>query len=345
MAVMTLVFMPERMIDEVDPATGRRLLDAVVERRVLATDGKSGAVLERVRLADGRVLVVKHIDVRRDWIMRATGDTGRVARLWSDGVLAGLPAVIDHTIVAVEPEGDGWVVTMDDVSGALFADDRRLSRAESRRLLAAATELHRAFRGRPAPEGLTPLAELYRFLSPQAARHGAIAPELAPLAQRGWVRFGELVPVDVAAGVARVHRGPETFAEALCRHVCTLVHGDLKRANLGFTGDRVVVLDWGSLTTWAPAEVDFAWYVAVNGAAVDATHDELVADASASAGADLDEDALRLALLGALAQLGWEKALGAADADDGGVRARERDGLAWWCARAREGLEVWTAAG
>jgi hypothetical protein len=56
-----------------------------------------------------------------------------------------------------------------------------------------------------------------------------------------------------------------------------------------------------------------------------------------------DRDALPLALLGALLQLGWEKALGATS-DDPATRERERAGLAWWCARAREALEEWSPA-
>ncbi len=337
---MTLPYVPQRVVDGASREPQRRLLDTAIERSPLAADGKSGAVLERVRLADGRILVVKHVNARRDWIMRAAGDFGRVAGLWSAGVFARLPAMIDHAVVGVEPEGDGWAVVMRDVSDALFADDRRLSRADGRRLLAATAELHAAFRGERVPRALTRLAALYRFLSPRAVQRYAAEAEVPRLALRGWARFAELVPADVAAAVAEIHERPEALAERLCRRGCTLVHGDLKRANLGFLEERVVVLDWGSLTAWAPAAVDFAWFVAVNGAAIDASQDELLADARSAAGADHDEEALRLALLGALAQLGWEKALGATEAADEGVRRRERDGLDWWSARAREGLEV-----
>ncbi|HLZ36924.1 MAG TPA: hypothetical protein VKP64_04030 [Mycobacteriales bacterium] len=319
-----------------------RLLETVVARHPLAMTGKSGARLERVLLADGQTLVVKHVDPRLDWITRATGDTGRVGRLWSCGALARAPAVIDHAMVAVEADGpDRWLVVMRDVSASLFPDGHRLSRAEGRRIAAAAAELHAAFRGRPVPEGVAPLGELYRFLSPRVCARFASDADVPRLAVRGWELFASLVPADVVAAVARVHERPEALAELLSRHVCTLVHGDLKLANLGFLGERVVVLDWGSLTSWAPAAVDFAWFLAVNGACIDATHDELVDDVCRATGGDHDDEALRLALLGGLAQLGWEKALGATDAPDETVRRREREGLVWWSARAREGIEVW----
>lgn len=318
------------------------LLATATERSPLVAAGKSGAPLERVRLADGQVLVVKHVNPGIDWIMRATGDRGRIGVLWSSGTLSRLPAVIDHAVLSVIPlPPTAWVVVMRDLSGKLFDDGRRLSRADSRRILAAVAELHAAFRAPHGLEELAPLAELYRFLSPAAAGHLAAQAHVPRLAVRGWKRFFKLVPSDVAAAVARVHERPESLAHLLSRHPCTLVHGDLKMANLGFVGDRIAVLDWGSLTTWAPAAVDYAWFLAVNGASIDARPDEVLEDVRRAQGDAHDEEAMRLALLGALAQLGWEKALGATGVADEGVRRRERDGLDWWTARAREGLEVW----
>jgi hypothetical protein len=56
------------------------LLANVVERAPLAaTDGRSGSVLERVVLAGGETLVVKHVLDGGDWIMRASHDHGRAA--------------------------------------------------------------------------------------------------------------------------------------------------------------------------------------------------------------------------------------------------------------------------
>jgi aminoglycoside phosphotransferase (APT) family kinase protein len=124
--------------------------------------------------------------------------------------------------------------------------------------------------------------------------------------------------------------------------LATLLHGDLKVANVGFDGRRTVMLDWGTLTGTGPPAVEHAWYWAVNGAAVDASLDDLLADAAALLGSE-DRRALPLALLGALLQLGWEKALGATS-DDPAVRARERARLAWWWERAKEALEAWSPA-
>jgi hypothetical protein len=99
-------------------------------------------------------------------------------------------------------------------------------------------------------------------------------------------------------------------------------------------GDRTVIVDWGTPTTWAPPAVDFAWFVAINAAATGCTERELLDEIRLVQGADHDPVAQSLALVGALAQLGWEKALGATS-DDPLVARRERAGLAWWSAAVR----------
>ncbi len=135
---------------------------------------------------------------------------------------------------------------------------------------------------------------------------------------------------------------PEPFAAALSAFPSTLLHGDLKLGNLGFLGDRVVMLDWGTQTGWAPPAVEAAWYLAINWSRIDATREQVLDDFRAAEGERHDEDALRLALLGGLVQLGWDKALAASGHLDPAIRAREAADLAWWCDRARDALAVWS---
>lgn len=323
------------------------VLDAAVERGPLAADGKSGSELERVVLADGSQLVVKHVRPGRDWIGRGTHDGGRIATLWHAGLFALAPPTVEHAVIAVEPEDDGWLVIMRDVAAGLFPPGTRLSRATSRRLLEAAAAMHVAFT-RPARTlgGLCSLADLYGLFSPAVAAElrtsgGSTIPDLIV---EGWNRFPEVVPPDVVAAVTAVHADPAAFAAALFEYPTTVVHGDLKLANLGLLDGQVVVLDWGDLTAIAPGAVDLAWYVAINASAVDAAPDELLDDIRSAAAAEHDEAALQLALLGALAQLGWDKALSATDAADPERRERERAGLVWWAARTRDALDLWAPA-
>src|SRR5215211_4093951 len=105
------------------------LMDEVVlDRTPLDSAGVTGARLERVTLVDGRVFVVKTIDQRTDWLMRATGDDGRIFRLWTAGVLLGLPAAIDCAVETVEESPEGWRVVMRDVAGALVPPGQLLTR-------------------------------------------------------------------------------------------------------------------------------------------------------------------------------------------------------------------------
>jgi hypothetical protein len=318
------------------------LAGAVRREPLAAADGLSGSPLERVVLAGGGVVVVKHVRAGGDWIMRATHDGGRVAELWAAGILQRVPAAVDHAILAVESDGDGWAVVMRDVSAALLPGDARLSRAASRRVLEAAAALHSAFGDGPPP-ALCPLADRYGFLSPATARREAGGADQVPkLIARGWGRLPEVVPADVAEAVLAIAERPAPFAAALERFPATLVHGDLKLGNLGFLGERVVLLDWGTQTGWAPPTVEVAWYLAVNASRIDATREQVLDDFRAAEGERHDEDALRLALLGGLVQLGWDKALHASGHPDPAIRAREAADLAWWTARARDALERWS---
>ena len=318
------------------------LVDVVRREPLAAADGRSGSLLERVVLAGGEALVVKHVRDGGDWIMRASHDHGRAAELWSSGVLARVPEVIDHAVLGAE-----------QVAGRLGGDHARrvgrpgsrharISRGDSRRVLEAAAALHAAFAGGP-PLELCPLADRYAFLSPATARREAGgADEVPALIGRGWERFAEVVPADVAEPVLAVLERPEALAAALSGFGSTLVQGDLKLGNLGFTADRVVMLDWGTQTGWAPPAVEVAWYLAINWSRIDATREQVLEDFRAAEGERHDADALRLALLGGLVQLGWDKALHASGHPDPAIRAREAADLAWWTERARDALAVWS---
>jgi hypothetical protein len=355
---------------------------------LVVTDGRSGSALERVTLADGRVVVVKRVAPAWDWIMRGTGDPGRIAVLWSSGLLARVPAVLDHGVLAVEADGDAWLVIMRDLSADFVPEDARLSRAQSRQILDAAAALHAVFWGAPHEPRLCTLTDRYTLLAPpNAERERARGNQFAVTILRGWERLAELLPADVGEAVLALAERPEPLAAALARHPATLIHGDLKLGNIGLppptskgggpepragwteerppakrpptvtaqsdegsqrTGrrratdrlNRIVLVDWGTQTGWAPPAVEWAWYLAVNGSRIDASHEQVLDDARAAAGEHHDQAALDLGLLGGLLQLGWDKAIHATEHPDPAIRAREAADLAWWVARSRAGLEL-----
>jgi hypothetical protein len=308
------------------------VLDQVVRTEPLVSTGKSGSALERGWLADGSTVVIKHADARVDWIMQATRDDGRVAGLWADGVFDRLPARVDHAMLDVRPGPGGAVVAMRDVSAQLFGDDPPPAPRRAT-VLRAVAEAHVALAGAPTSQ-LCALTDYLTFLSPAVCERFAAEHVVPRLALEGWARFREIVDHDVTAIIETVHDRPGLLAAALLERPSTIVHGDLKFANLGTDGDRAILIDWGTLTTFAPPAVDYAWHLAINAAATGCSHDELCEEIRTVWGDSYDAPAMRLALVGALAQLGWEKALGATS-DDTAVAERERSGLDWWSAAVR----------
>lgn len=319
-----------------------RLLERAAQRAPLGNaGGHSGARLERIVMLDGSRYIVKHISPEWDLTMRLTHDSGRAAELWVSGVLDRLPRVIDHAIVAAEPEGDGWVIVMRDVSRALFSDGRVLSRGEAYRILDAASAMHRVFWGEDVA-GLCTLTDYLSVLSPSvAAAFEDSGPELLHAIRRGWELFPEQVPGDVAAAISTIHERPELLAEQLRRCGTTLIHGDIWLDNLGLYQDRVVMLDWG-LATSAPPALEFTMFLTGAWSSIEATREQLIADFCAASGELHDERALHLAFLATFSMFGWNKAFDVVEGDDEDVRAMERGELDWWVQRVREALEAWS---
>ena len=66
----------------------RAALDSATVHGPLGEDGRSGAALQRVSLADGRRVVVKHYDPGADLVMQMIGDDhGREVEIFLSGVL------------------------------------------------------------------------------------------------------------------------------------------------------------------------------------------------------------------------------------------------------------------
>lgn len=298
-----------------EPAAGAQIPPAVLEglgsgarREPLAHGGNSGAALERVVLADGSQLIAKRVGPGADWLGRVTRDRGRTALLWEAGAFARMPASLDHGIEAVLADGDGWWVVMRDLSATFLGDERRLSRAESRRILDAAAAMHAAFAG----------------TSP---------------AKAAWEAFADSVPEDVATEVLCAVRDPAPLAAALERAgPRTLLHGDLRDDNLGLADDRVVLLDWDLATAGTPT-VEFAWYLCHDAWRIDASHDELEADFRAAESSQLNDDEIELGMLSGLVQYGWIFGHSGRVHPDPAEAAWARAELEWWIPRTRTALE------
>jgi aminoglycoside phosphotransferase (APT) family kinase protein len=318
-------------------AAAVRAIGEIDRREPVIHAGQSGTGLERVVLADGRRLVVKRL-TGEDWVSRITHDEGREVGLWEQGVLARLPPEIDPAVLdAGRDRRVGWLL-MRDVSGELLPPDRRLSREESARILAATAALHRRFAGESIA-GLCSMEDRITLTSPATVAGEADGVDYLPkMLAVGWEVFADAVPEDVAAAIFDAMERPQPLAALLRGGVTTLVHNDLRGANLGLVPRRIVVLDWG-LAGSGPPELDFAWYLFVNGWRIDATREQLVDDFKRAEG-DLHEP--RALELSWIAQLCWHGALLAHELVEASDEKRERARaeLAWWVERVRAALEL-----
>ena len=301
--------------------------------------GKSGAGLERVRLADGRALVVKRVEPGTDLTLDMTGGgPAREYLLWRSGVLDRLPPGIDHAVVDAWLEDETTVLVMRDLGDAVLSWQDRLSPARAFWVMHRIAALHRHFLGAP-PAGVAPLDLVLSLFAPHRIRERAAqGNELCALACRGWEIFADTVPADVAGPVLALLDDVGPLAAALSAGPVTMTHGDLATVNMAFEGDRLVLIDW-AMPTAAPGALDVARFLAGCASVVDPGREELLAAYQRAAGSASDERSLRLALLAGLVWLGWNKALDAAEHPDPAVRHREEADLDWWVREARTTLE------
>lgn len=316
------------------------LLARATSRRPMKTaDSKSGATFERV-VIDGERYVVKHLHVDDDWIMRATGDLRcRPLLVWQSGVLDRMPAVIDHGFEAVGwgrgRHGWGAALLLRDVGPWLVPEgDDPVPLDQHLAFLDHMAALHAAFWGWRDTVGLMPLAHRYTTFTrhtTDAERRLGSRDAVPALAAEGWSLLPAAAP-RASAVVLELLARPWPLIDALASAPHTLVHGDWKMGNLGTHPDgRTILLDWAT-TGEGPVGSELCWYLSLNAARLPQSKEDAIAAYRRSLerhGVRTDgwwDRHLALALLGAMVQFGWEKALGGPG-----------DELGWWADRAIEG--------
>ena len=316
------------------------ILDGATDRRPFAADGgRSGAVLERATLADGTPVVIKNIRPD-DWLVASFGGRSHLYEVWRSGTLKRVPPVIDHAMLEIEEQGDGWIAVMRDVSDAVLAEGRVLTRDEDRRVLAALDALHAEYMGEVV--GGVSIEQHYETLTPKkTADLDHLNTPIPALVRRGWDIFADVAPRDIADALHALLDDTAPLARQLEKRPQTLVHGDARLHNMGLTDDQLVLLDWEIVGNGPPA-TDIAWYLIISASRIDATREDVIADYREIAGDRFDERAWDLSCIGAMTWLGWNKAIDIVDNPDEAVRAQERSDLDWWVARLRQAFEAWS---
>jgi hypothetical protein len=238
------------------------------------TGGRTGAVVERIERAGAEPVVSKRLAANtwRDEVLE--GAAGGEARLWLEGVTRSLPHPIECPMIDVARTASGeWWMLMRDVSAGIrprgeFRDD------EERVFLDAIAALHARFEDDPAL-GAMPLATMRgtnRMLAEPilAVAGGADAIATAEPWVRRFIEDFKPISVLLPDFLARIGSEDAAFYLETCRHrgwhaaldagPQTLVHGDLRRANIAFLdAGRVSLIDW-EFAARGPAATDIAWH-------------------------------------------------------------------------------------
>ncbi|MGH8681241.1 MAG: phosphotransferase [Burkholderiales bacterium] len=267
---------PERFEDYLGAALVRAGLPPTLDglTRVPLTGGRTGAAVERIERTGAEPLVSKRLsgNTWREAVME--GAPGGEARLWLEGVTRALPPPIECPMIDVarSASGDWWMLMRDVSSGILpraeFGDD------QERVFLDAIAALHARFQDDPALAAM-PLATMRGTTrmfaeSTLAVAGGADAIAAADPWVRRFVEDFKLLSMMLPGFLDRLGEKDAAFYLEMCRHRSwhaaldagpqTLVHGDLRRANIAFLAvDRVSLIDW-EFAARGPAATDIAWH-------------------------------------------------------------------------------------
>ena len=341
-------------------------LDAIPEEP-FPNDGWSGASLTRLRRGGGDRFILKRDSRAQDWIARATNDGPLLREAWfanrADYLDQFFSKGIRAPYLGAGVDGEDVGILMPDLTGVLFDWDRPISAAQLDHVLAAIAAVH-AFPwadgdglgpiiGDPDfPRGgpWCPIRERITLICraslerPGPARD-AVADRILP----GWDAFDRLASRSARDLIAMLGDDPQPLVDAIAVQPHTLIHGDLKLANVGIAADGAVeAVDW-QMVSVAPIAIEIGWFLVANTACLPVEPNEVIRryrthlakgyldpDDGWLRGNDFEDDGVDAAILVGLLLRGWRKG---ADAEArltlaSGVSAT--DDLAWWCERAIE---------
>ncbi len=304
--------------------------------------------------------IIKRMRGDKDWVMAATNDTNwRSIAVWQQGLLDRLPAEIDHGIIACAVDEDGYAILMHNVSGALLPEDKPLTERNNAFVLEAMAALHTAFWEdsvlNDVKLNLCTPEDFFTHTSPEkASRIAQTNPSFVlDMIIEGRRLIPKFVDADIAELMHDLVHDPEPLCAALIHYPQTLVHTDVRLANLGLMQGkhpRLIMLDWARQTKTVPA-VDLVYYlVSGNSSRFPISFEEsinLYKQQLARRLGDRFDDSwwqpqLEISLLGTFSTMACFMAWGAEHSDDEFYRNQDRLDLQWWAEQARLGIR-WLA--
>jgi len=239
------------------------------------TDGRTGAAVTRLhaRAADGqgRSFVLKAVPAA-SW-RTVLGLDCTEARLWLHGATRNLPAGLRCPTldVARHEDRNEWWILMDDVSSGIVPRGT-FDATKADVLMRSVARMHARYWERDEELSALPLASLDKAADAMAALSAYVArgepaaePWLQRMNQDFWVVRAILPALldslrsEDADFYLQLCSDHPRISRALGKYPRTFVHGDLRRANISFVGDDVVLFDW-ELAARGPAARDVQWY-------------------------------------------------------------------------------------
>jgi hypothetical protein len=301
-------------------------------------DGWSGAALTTLQGDDGDRFVLKRDSLARDWIARATADGPILREAWFAAHGPSLPSPVRAPYLGAGVDSDEFGMLMPDLSDVLFDWDAPISVDALERVLDAMAALHAypwASSGDSAGGSWCPVRERVTLicrasLERPGPTHDAVAERLLP----AWDDFDRYASAEAKELINGLGERPEPLLAALAKLPATLIHGDLKLANVGIARDGTMdLVDW-QMVMVAPVAVELGWFLVSNVACLPWTPTKILERYRERADVVEWDAHVDAAILVGLLLRGWRKG---ADVELGirlasGVTAA--DDLAWWCDRA-----------
>ena len=310
-------------------------------------DGWSGASLTTLSRGSDR-FVMKRDSLARDWIAQATADEPILREAWFAAHGPALPSPIRAPYLGVGIDGDEFGILMPDLTGVLFDWDTPISVEALDQVLAGLAMLHAypwTISGELDEGPWCPLRErLTLICRASLERPGTAHDAVGDLILPGWDAFDRRVPAVVRDLIDSLGRDPLPLLDALGELPSTLIHGDLKLANVGIEPDGMIdLVDW-QMVTVAPVAVELGWFLVSNVASLPLRPDDVLTRYNVETRRQGHDEAglgewqaqVDAAILVGLLLRGWRKG---ADAEAGLTLASgvsTVDDLAWWCERALE---------
>lgn len=215
--------------------------------------------------------VLKIVRWSRDWHAIATEDTlGREVAIWECGVLDRLPPAMGHAVRGAARFADGAALLMDDLTRHLLPDEVRVGPERQRGVLRAMAAMHATFWEDPPIGDLgTAICPLERLLTrisgTMLTSLGGVLPDIELVATfpEGWDLLAGVVDPGVARDLRALADDPTPIMAALDGYPITLLHGDLRSANVAWDGSRAIAIDWQP--TVAPPAYDLVYFVTGSG--------------------------------------------------------------------------------